>query len=250
MKPTKSIISLLLICFLTVSSLPITQVVAQDAKTLTEAEKACVSQKPDYEKLIADWGKVKQKDPSAYESAFEEAQVEHHRYVGCMFDFAEKTVLKKDTMEPQYWMTPSLACLKEDELKKIIKATDPTQMLPPILEEHAAYKKHLLTIGNDFDSEGVITDAKGEALRQLDALNAKNADIGTLKRARSNEIDSSLMAIDMMFTSLKELRLSLVMHVNFECTLQFLEKYRKALAELRKFIEPLPAQLQNASITK
>jgi len=81
-------------------------------------------------------------------------------------------------------------------------------------------------------------------------LIAKAAAAGTIERQRKMEIDSSLLAIDLMFTSLKEMRLAFVMHVHFQCTLKYLEKYRKALEKLRKFIQPLPEKLRDASVVK
>jgi hypothetical protein len=187
-----------------------------------------------------------------------------------MFDFAEKVLLKSDgakssgTMDANSlntggipifstlidWMAPDQACLDPLELKKIIQKSEPSQMLAPMLQEHADYRDHLQKIGDEFDGSGLLTGDNGQSLSSLDTLRAKSANLGTVKRQRRMEIQSSLLAIDLMFTSLKELRLSLVMHVQFQCMLSFLQKYRKALEELRNVIEPLPALLEDASITK
>jgi len=237
---------------------------------LTEPETACTALKPKYIVLLKEWTDTKTKDQKAYQKAFEKAQIAHHSYVGCMFDFAEKSLLKSDAKEPSGtmdanslntggipiysmlidWMAPDQACLDETELTKIIKKSEPSQMLGPILQAHTDYRDHLNTIGNQFDGSSVMTDENGALLRSLDSLRAKAASEGTVKRQRKMEIESSRMAIDLMFTSLRELRLSLVMHVQFQCALKYLQGYRKALENLRKVIAPLPNKLQDASITR
>lgn len=123
-------------------------------------------------------------------------------------------------------------------------------MLAPMLQAHTDYRDHLNTIGNEFDGSAVMTDEYGNLLKSLDSLRAKAATEGTVKRQRKMEVQSSLMAIDLMFTSLRELRLSLVMHVQFQCALKYLQGYRKALEDLRNVITPLPSKLEDASITK
>lgn len=266
MKYIKKIIGLLLVLILTIN-------LNVAISYATEPENACSDKKPDYEKLMSTWDAAIPQNQNDYEEAFEKAQLAHHNYVGCMFDFAERAVLFSEDAEGTEgaeqsgvmaantlntgaipilgglvdWMTPDQACLSDTELSKVIKKSEPSQMLKPILDAHSKYKDHLLIIGNEFDNEGILTDKKGKPLKALEALQAKTANIGTLKRQRQMEIDSSLLAIDLMFTSLKELRLSFVMHVRFQCTLKFLDKYRRALENLRNIIEPLPIQLEDAS---
>lgn len=258
MKYSKKIIGLLLILTLTIQmSVPL-------AYALTEPEQACAGKKPKYDELMTVWSEAETKDQNAYQSAFGEAQLAHHSYVGCMFDFAERVLLKSDgaidsgTMDANLlntggipvfstlidWMSPDEACLTPDELKRLIQRTEPTQMLAPILEAYADYRDHLEKLAGEFKNKGIISDDSDEA------LNARDITISNFKRQRELEIQSSLMVIDLMFSSLKELRFSLVMHVQFQCMLQYLEKYRKALEELRNVIEPLPDQLKDASVTK
>lgn len=239
-------------------------------ENLTEPEKVCADKKPDYKKLLEAWQKAEMKDQNAYKDAFEVAQELHHGYVGCMFEFAQNTLLKSDgneqggTIDSHLlntgaipvvgglidWMIPDQACLSSDELKDIIQKSEPNQMLGPILQEQTDYKNYLQTLGAAFDTEGVTTNDQNQNLSQLNQLAAKQTQIQTLKRQREQEIESSMIAIDLMFSSLKELRLSLVIHVHFQCTLQFLEKYRGVLEDLRNVIEPLPDQLQDASVSK
>lgn len=240
----------------------------EPATPLTEPEIACKDEKPKYDELMKVWTEAEIKSQGTYTKAFEAAQVAYHNYIGCMFDFAEKTILKSDgakdsgTAAANFqntgglpvissiidWMAPDQACLSDTELSELIKKTEPSQMLPPILTEYASYRSHLLKLGQQFDGEDLLMDESGKALGMLDALNAKSANFGTLKRQRQMEIDSALGAIDLMFSSLKELRLAFVMHVRFQCTLKFLDGYRRALEDLRKVIEPLPNLLEDASI--
>jgi len=232
------------------------------AETKTEPELACGEKSPNYILLEIEWDDVKIKNKSAYDNAFEAAQEAHHNYVGCIFEFAEKEILKsgatKQGGEEAYshsndlldWMAPDQACLTPTELKKLIQNTDPSQMLKPILEAHAKYKSHLNSLGTSFASEIKTTNMNGRVLTGIKAVVEMDSAIGEAKRQRELEIISSLAAIDMAFASLKELRLSIVMHVHFQCTLKYLEKYRTALENLRSVIDILPGELRDASVTK
>lgn len=267
MRHPKQIIGFLLtLILMTQISAPMTY-----AAEMTKPELACQDKKPDsnqdkildFEEVMKVWSEAPVKDQNAYQLAFEAAQLTYHDYIGCMFDFAEGTLLKTDGSPAKIspggfpilstlidWMSPSQACLTSEELKKIVQSTDPSQMLNPVLEAYSAYRDHLNKLGKEFDDGGLTTDDQGKPLSQLEMLKAKSAQQGTIKRQRKQEIESSLLAIDMMFSSLKELRLSLVMHVQFQCTLQYLEKYRTALGDLRTVIEALPSLLEDASVAR
>jgi len=241
--------------------------IAPTAFAETEPEIACGSTKSlktKYDTLKKEWDVLgaNEKNRNAYDDAFKKARELHHGYIGCIFSFAENEILQSGGTvqggEEAYshnndlldWMAPDQACLTPIELKKIIQKTEPTQMLAPILEAHTNYKNYLNAIGKDFEGNGRVTNENGQALTGLEALVELNNSIGEVQRQRELEIISSLAAIDMAFTSLKELRLSIVMHVHFQCTLKFLEKYRTALEKLRNIIDALPDQLRDASISK
>lgn len=222
---------------------------------------------PDYEELIKVWEEAESKDQDAYMEAFEAAQEAYHDYVGCLFDIAERKILGSDGAEqdgtmsanmlntgglPGFGdiidlMSPTQACLDPEDLKKIIKSTDPKDMLTTLLDAHTTYSEHLQDLGTRYSAAGGVTDSSGKMLEGISSLKRKAAQFDTIKRRRKLEIETSLMAIDMMFTSLKELRLAFVMHVHFQCTLKYLDKYRRRLEDLRDVIEPLPDQLENAS---
>jgi hypothetical protein len=257
MKKIKKITGLILIMALSLNILvPVT--LAQ-----TAPETACASKKPDYEAMQRAWTAEPVKNFQAYKRHFEEARDTHHTYMECVFSFAENLILQsganrqRGTSEANTpntglidWMSPDQACLKPEELKELISKTDASQMLGPILEAHTDYTNLLNAIGDSFGSSGKVIDEAGRQLTGAEGLMALSEQLGTARRQRELEIISSLVAIDLAFTSLRELRLSFVMHVHLQCTLQALEKYRKALAKLRKVITPLPDQLRDASITK
>ncbi|MBU0705725.1 hypothetical protein KJ657_02415 [Patescibacteria group bacterium] len=263
MKLINKIIGFLLVFILTLNiGLPISY-------AETEPEKACKDKKPKYDELMKVWSETETKNQFAYEDAFEKAQIAHHDYVGCIFQFAINEILQSEGVEQSGtmaanttntggipvvsplidWMSPDQACLTPKELKNVIQKTEPGQLLDPILQTHADYRNYLQTLGDQFKGTGVITDEDGKPVNQLAAIKIKSANLETVKRQTKLEVDSSLMAIDLMFTSLKELRLSFVMHVHFQCTLKFLDKYRRALEDLRNVIEPLPGQLEDASVS-
>ncbi|MBN2307226.1 hypothetical protein JXD20_04535 [Candidatus Peregrinibacteria bacterium] len=263
MKLFKKIIGTFLIFMLIVSmSLPTGY--ADDANDpQTEPEEACNDKKPDYDELLTLWTEARRKNLDAYKNAFAEAQEAYHDYVGCMFEFARDKILQSEGAEHSGttaanwlnvgsaidWMAPDQACLTPQELKEAIQSSEPSQMLEPMLQAHADYREHLEKLGGKFDAEGEIIGESGKELGGLTALKNKSAQSDNLIRQRQLEIESALFAMDLTFTSLKELRLAFVMHVHFQCTLKALDLYRKALEELREVIEPLPDQLQDASIS-
>ncbi len=268
MTKIKNLISgFILIIFILNVGLPIS--FAQEVEP-TAAEIECVSEKPNYEELKKDWLKIKNKESRQYQRAFLKAQEAYHNYVGCLFDYAETSILQtkgarrtngiveSNTLNTGSipvlgglidWMAPDQACLKSDKLAEVIKNSDPSQMLFPVLQEHSEYKDHLTFLSNTFAGGGSETNAEGQILTGTQQLEKKSILLREVERLKEMEIDSSLLAIDLMLTSLKELRLAFVMHVHFQCTLKFLEKYGLALEKLRKVIVPLPDQLRDASIT-
>ena len=250
MRSFKKIIGILLIFILILNLNP------PVSYARTEPETACNDEyKPDYEELMHLWDNAESKDQNAYRETFEAARQAHHDYIGCMFDFAERKIMHSDGSEqsgtmaanllntggiPIFsstidWMSPEQACLTSQEIREVIEASEPQQMLTPILQAHSDYRDFLEDLEQKFSSKGTITDKQ-------QVLNYE-----TFARQKNLEIQSSLASIDMMFTSLRELRLAFVMHVHFQCMLKNLDMYRRKLGELREIIEPLPDQLRDAS---
>ncbi len=260
----KKIISFILIFNLCLMLFP-AELFAQEEEVLTAPEEACQSLKPNYAKdeEIVTLKKNKPMDRDIYDKLFERTQTLYHSYMECMFGFAENTVYKTgaasfgggvqaNTPNTKVidWMAPDQACLAPSEIKKIIEETTPVQMLGPALQAHKDYKDYLNALGKDYANRGVETDSSGNQKGNADGLNSKANSLDELGRERQVEIDSAMVTLDLMLTSLKELRLAFVMHVRFQCTLKFLDKYRSKLGDLRKLIQPLPGQLRDASITK
>lgn len=243
MKYTKKIIGSFLIFSLSFSFLSFPVLVS--AAEVTAPEAFCKA--PDYTVINKAWAETKQKNSKTYNENFELAQNSYHDYIGCMFDFAEEEILQR-TNKAIDWLAPKKACRDPDQTETVINRTSPSQMLGPVLQAHTDYKKYLNQLGQSYSDSGVETDSKGGLLTGTEQYMAKSAFFGNAERKRQMEIDSSLVAIDLMFTTLKELRLAFVMHVHFQCTLKYLEKYRVSLGGLRKLIMPLPGQLRNASV--
>lgn len=258
---------LILLLFIAVTSVPLAQAQTSKKANRTDAELACENEKKEFDKAIEKTGSTEPQDISDYDSAFQEMQIAYHDYIGCMFQYAEGIILKSDGSDASNtisantpnasalpfsglvdWMSPDQACLDISEFKTVILKSEPNQLLGPMLETHASYKNHLRKLGDQFDKKAKATDSQGETLKGIEAMIAKEAFSSTVSRQRELEISSARLAIDLMFTSLKELRLSFVMHVNFQCTLQFLDKYRLSLEKMRKVIDSYPTKLENASV--
>jgi len=72
--------------------------------------------------------------------------------------------------------------------------------------------------------------------------------ITSATRKTDTEKQNALVAMNITFASLKELRLAFVMHVHFQCILNSLDKYRKKLEDVRIIVDSLPFELQDASM--
>lgn len=222
----------------------------------TPAEAFCQSTKPDFAPLAQKWVETKSKTYSEYQKAFEKAQEEYHEYIGCLVEYIRATVLKETPKLRQGisqantpnlpWMSPAAACLKEDELKRIMDGTAPQTVLEPALNALSSYKAYLEDLKSSYSRLGVL-EKKGSSAKELSGkLQALNA----IQRQTDAEVESALVALDISFGSLKELRGSLVMHVHLQCLLNSLEKQRKVLASLRRVMEGLPRALRDASMSK
>ena len=259
MKKIDIIISLVIVTLLSTQN--VTMVNAQ-VNELTPAEQACEKLNPIFYqegKITEAWSFPSALTDKTYLEHFDKTQIAYHSYMGCLFDFAEAKIydtemanaaggVQANTTNTNVidWMVPNQACLAPAELEKIIKQTSPEGMLAPVLQAQADYKNYLNAFAKDFLNRGSILDNNGREKN----INEKSNFIATIERSTQTEIDTSMVTIDLMFTSLKELRLAFVMHVHFQCTLKYLDKYRDTLGELRKLIVPLPGQLRDASVTK
>lgn len=268
----KSITSLVIIIIALGLLMPSQMTTAQEAiKRPTKPEEGCEDLKPNFGIMYTDLViQTLENDTEAetsafnaynletYDTAFNDARDAYHIYVECIFNYAEVKILgsvgaSKGTTQaltPNFdpgeapiigpaieWMTKA-ACIKQPELKKIKDDTSPDQMLPPLLETYNSYTDHLdkliglySVIGEEEGGEDVKTRVIIGATRKTDT-----------------EKQNALVAMNITFASLKELRLAFVMHVHFQCILNSLDKYRKKLKDVRVIVDSLPFELQDASM--
>jgi len=223
----------------------------QDKPTAPEIE--CEDKKPDfdelYNNLITSLAEAKKKiNKASYSAAFEEAQNAHHTYIQCIFDFAEKKIKKfKPVM-----MQPDEACLSEEGLKGIIENTSPDQTLPPLLTTYNNYSQHLDSLQALYEVEGIedLAEDDNAFTQAAKQLKASGEILAGIKRQVALEKENALVAMDMTFAALKELRSAFVMHVHFQCMLRNLNKYNTMLMKLRTVISNIPARLKDASMHK
>lgn len=232
--------------------------------------KACNSLNPNFyvedgDKIITnkDWKVEGALSSTGYRARFENAQTAYHNHMECLFNFAENTIYKTGAAREDGilqantpntriidWMVPNEACLSPVEIKTIIETTSPDQMLTAVLTAHQNYEKYLNELFKAYSNNPTEENAQGNSARGADLLIKVANNLSTFDKEKQMEIDGSLVGIDLMFTYIKELRQAFIMHVHFQCTLKYLEKYRRELEKLRNLITPLPDQLRDASVTK
>lgn len=204
--------------------------------------------------------------------AFEKARAKYHDTIKCVFDVSAISILgstrklgdniKKDNypdLEPALadLLKPDKVCaLWPERLTEIIdekkpnsnspnpKSNSPEILIKPILESYNKYSAFINYILSKIESYPTISGSSSNVL----VSSYDNLD--KLKLIMGNEITDSLVALDAAFTGLKELRLSFVMHVHFECMLKNLEIYRRMLASLRTIVSTLPSVIEDASMHK
>lgn len=251
MNTTKKIIGSSLALFIFSSILPLSSIAADEK---SKAETHCEEYKPDFDKILLDWNEGKK--TADYQKLFGKMQEAHHDYIGCLFDYSTSEILQtkkarfgsafKANTPNSYaldWMAPKSACIDTTEIGRLIEETSPVTLLGPLLQAHSDYDLKLGELLGLYQREG-------ENDKETDTFSKKAETLRKNERQKQLEVDSSVVTMDVMLTSLKELRLSFVMHVRLQCTLKFLEKYRIALEGLRKVIDKLPRKTKDASITK
>lgn len=236
-------------------------------KRPTEPEKACEKENPELLKKAANGSFISINELSAqidkgeiefsyakFNEGFGKIQEQYHGYVNCIFNYAESEILGKvgvsqGTIQANTptidLMDPKAACLDTKKLIEIKNKTTPNQLLYPLLEIHTVYSDYLDALMALYESKG--TETKGMAMDQLKAMSASLTGIDL---AVESEKENALVAMDMAFKSLKELRLAFFMHIHFQCMLNNLEKYRKWLEDIRVIVEGFPGMLQDCSMTK
>ena len=217
-------------------------------KIETEPEKACSNKAPDFTNMYQTFIKELEDGNKNLNSIninieFDKANTKYHNYVECIFGFAERKIVK-DNFD---WYNPQNACLNQEVLKETTTITSPDQMLPPLLNTYNNYTQHLDNILSLYNLKGLENIEKFNALQKLNAsLDVANK----FERKIKEEKENALVAMNISFVSLKELRLAFTMHVHLQCMLSNLEKYRKLLGDMRLKIGILPVVLEDASMSK
>lgn len=192
--------------------------------------------------------------------AFENARTKYHDTVKCVFDASTITMLgsaagvsdnlKKDDFPLMTkevlsdLQKPDKACLSDTKLTKIIKDNSTEILIPGLLTANNLYSDFIGIL------LGKLDDYEDNSLANGSDLLGDIQRLGQLKLILSNEVQDSIVALDSAFLSLKEMRVSFLMHVQFQCMLKNLEAFRKMLGNLRSVITTLPSVIEDASMHK
>jgi hypothetical protein len=190
--------------------------------------------------------------------AFEKAREKYHNTAKCVFDVATVEILgsagglgenlKKDSL-PDLTLAladlnvPDKVCpiMEKGKLKSIINGNNPENLVPSLLTAYNNYSalvtrfiERLKQVGTG--KEGSVTNFEEEYK------------VGQpLQLLMENEIQDSIIALDSAFEALKELRVSFVLHVHFECMLKNLALYQRLLGNLRSIVTVMPSVISDAS---
>jgi hypothetical protein len=272
MNKTRIISSILTIIFV-ILLIPVNRVMSQDGeeRQKTPPEKECEEKKPkSLEKTktgIDDFQSIIELETSInkgeiifnytkFQEVMDTSKDEYHTYAECIFNYSEKRILgnvglSQGTVQANTpnidWMDPKASCLSLDKLRGIMDDTAPNQLLLPLLDTNAAYSEYLDALVTLYQMQGREGGSDDTAIDAFLAAAQKYTNINLLV---DMEKEVSLVVMNMAFIELKELRSSFVMHVQFQCMLNNLEKYRKWLGDIRTIVEGLPTKLEDASISK
>ena len=193
--------------------------------------------------------------------AFEKARTKYHDTVKCVFDIATikllgsaagigKSVKADDLPDLNQKVLSELnkpdkvcALIEQGTLKDIINQDGPANLVEIMLksyEYYSAFIRYLIVQQQNYPSIDSSFLGFQEVAEHTNALNL----------IMENEIQDSIVALDTAFLALKELRLSFVMHVHFQCMMKNLEVYRKMLGNLRTLVMGVPGLIEDASMHK
>ncbi|MBU0727647.1 hypothetical protein KKA95_03095 [Patescibacteria group bacterium] len=234
-----------------------------EGEELTEPQKECEDKKPDFlekneegifvliktleDEITAGTTKL---NIDTLNEKFEDAQNKYHKYIQCIFDYSENRVLEKLIKPDGEYPSAEETC--GIDVVSIIGDTNPDQMLTPLLNTYNIYSEYLDELGYIYLRSGRVDSGEGgeNLYNALQQYNILSASFDEFNRKISSEKANALVAMDITFVTLKELRLAFVMHNHFQCMLFNLEKYRNFLGKIRTLVEGLPGKLKDASMTK
>ena len=284
----KYLISLsVILAIITVLVLPSYGIAADDAikedAEITEAQKACEDKKPEllqrYEKdnVFVSLKKLQEDVATGevlwsygkFQEVFEEIQEQYHSYVECIFNYAEIQILGdfqvkflQGTTQASMptlgdvpiidWLIPEAACIDEKKREEIFLNTSSDALLLPLLRTHNDYSDYLdgLSILYETDGREIIQTESGASTTLVEQVNIMADAYEGINRQIELEKQNALVAMDMAFKSLKELRMALLMHIQFQCIMNDLEEYRRWLEDIRSIVEMFPVMLKDCSMTK
>lgn len=243
----KKIIGLMLIGLLALINLPLSTHAQGDAFVTCDA--LLQDGELNLSEDIKQW-EVGDKTEANFNTVFESAQQRYHGYLSCLFETAFNHVLRQEgnkttgTLSAQIttinWMEPGQACISEQELKKSIEETAPDQLMPKALNALSDYQLFLSQLNRTLNE--LIPEEGGNDIQ------ARSLKIQEKRNQINDEAQSSLIALEVSFNSLKELRFSFVFHVRLQCIINQLGAYQKRLANIRGVVDGMPNALKNASV--
>jgi len=207
------------------------------------------------------WNFTTDKTNNEFEEIFEKTQSAYHSYISCLFGAAFDHVLKeqgkrtkiKGELSAQIntinWMLPGQACITEDQLITSIESTSPKVLLPLALDALDDYTNFLFSINQALEDHVTLGEVPKSIQEQASSdVQRKSLLVQEARQRINNELEASLLALEVSLNSLKELRFSFVMHVRLQCILRELGSYQKMLGDIRRTIEGFPSMLKNASV--
>ncbi len=192
---------------------------------------------------------------SMFEDEFEEAQEAYHLYIKCLFDESVNGLLGSAGGETEgifsanapnlpEWTKPESACLSQEKLGTVVKDSAPKNLIPFALDAYNQYVdrlKYLFELLQKYPTVSAST---------IDNFSEVLTNQNSYKLLVEDEIQNSIVAMDSAFKALKEMRQAFVMHVQFQCMLKNLEKYRRVMENMREVISAIPARIIDASMHK
>jgi len=188
--------------------------------------------------------------------------IKYHSFVQCHFDWAENAIFKNDCSASEgTWNTEmtfdwmkwtDINCMSD--VKEFMLATKPAELVYIISNQLSQYNSFLSQLEGILDENKLSDIYISNALRSVDNIFQAREIIGTetpkVKRYLNNERSDSKYAINSAWKGLSALREAFVMHVHFMCMMKKLEKYQKALVNIRQILEDFPSRFKDASSVK
>lgn len=177
--------------------------------------------------------------------AFEKARNNYHDYVNCVFNEAAQSMLgSAGPKDAKALNQPSSACIEGQVLTTLLKDTSPKNLLDPLLTAYTDYSRYLKSLISVMFNKPEIDP---QSIGQFELIVQRQQFFELLT---DNEIENALVALDSAFIGYKEMRQAYVLHVQFQCMLKNLERYRQAMSSLRSVISILPHLFEDASMHK